>query len=693
MDGRVQEQKRGWFQFILTMPLYLRSSMHAIREGMVWLIPCLMISSLALFFATLADFYFKVNPPWVALLFRVYEAVSSAFPYLMSAAIAYILAMQWRLPRPPVALLNMVFILMARQIVTQEQALLTFQIIMAILTPLYTVPLLAVLMNQRRFRLTSTASAGAIVRESLNLVLPALITAVIVALVDYILFKFSLGMLSQPLVMVDYANKPFMFGTLFAACNSLLWFFGIHGYYALLPWVDLLQEAVDLNYSTVAAGGTAPYIMNLSFMSVFVFIGGSGATLALVLSILLFTRQKTTRLIALAALPLSFLNVNEILLFGLPLIFNPRLVIPFLVVPVTNVVIGLVAVSAGLVNVASMKVSFVSPVLVNAWIATDGDWNALFLQGGLILLDVLLYCPFVLRMNRMEDNYTIAIPSLDTSYMRRKEEAETLQADSVSAAYRQMSRQDNIEQHLHQMSNMEFSLEYQPQLCSVTQHVTGSEALIRAKDSHGHVLYPEAFMPWLEQAGLMKEIDLWVFRQVIQDIRYWNRQGVFLPVSVNLTPETLSDRDSLQQIVDMMGPYTSQIHIEVTEETLLIEHDSLQQTLGYLREKGCRIYIDDFGTGYSSLSYLNQFHVDAIKIDRAFVQALNEEKGRKIFHGLINLARSIGLSVIVEGVESDEQLAWIDCDYTVSLQGWYFSKSLDREQFVHYVHSMNPVSE
>ncbi|HBK7244069.1 EAL domain-containing protein [Vibrio cholerae] len=672
---------------------YLVSAMHSIREGMVWLIPCLMISSFVLFIASMGELFSGGRPEWVLILYRANQVIAETFPYLMTATISYLLAMHWHLPRPPIALLSIIYLVVSSASVSAENNLPTFQIITALITPIYAIPLIAWLMRYPVLHLTHSNSAGSIVRESLNLVLPAALTAMVVVGINLILFGPITRQIFASLMHFDYANDPYSFGLTFASLNSLLWFFGIHGYYALLPLVELLQEASRLSESYFLIGETAPYPMNLSFMGTFVFIGGSGATfslaLALALAILLFGKQKNIRLLAIASLPIGLINVNEIFLFGLPLILNPRLFFPFLLAPMVNVVVSLWAVESGWVAYPSVSVPFNSPIFLNAWIATSGDWNGLLLQLVNIVLGCLLYLPSVLRLNEQYGQQTIRIPSLDTMYTRRQEEAAHLQDDPIALAQKREREQLKVEQQLQMMSSKEFCLEYQPQGCHRTGQVIGCEALIRAKDQQDNILSPATFLPSLAKAGLMKEMDLWVVKQATRDVRKLTNVGVYVPVSINLTAETLMDLTVMAQIEEIIRPVAGLIHIELTEESLLADEQRLTWVFNQLHQLGVKIYIDDFGTGYSSLSYLHRFDVDGIKIDRSFVLALVSEKGRKVFANLQLVAHSLELETIIEGVETQEQLDAMGDEYPFSVQGWFYSKSLNRGDFVEFVQRRN----
>ncbi|MEF1290026.1 PTS sugar transporter subunit IIC/EAL domain-containing protein, partial [Vibrio sp. M260118] len=579
---------------------YLVPSLYAIREGMIWLIPCLMISSFCLFAACISEFIQGYRSNWVEAFYQLHSGIATFFPFLMTATISYVVAMQWRLPRPPVALLSILYLVVVDSFIQGEQIVLTFNIVMAIATPLYSIPLLAYLMRYSALHLTRSDSAGTIVKESLNLVLPALITAIIVIVVNISVFSVLANIPFLSLFSVDYANSPTWFGVTFAALNSALWFLGIHGYYALLPLVDVLQEASNLNYSTVAAGGEAVYHMNMSFVGSFVFIGGSGATLSLVVALLLFAKQRNLKLLAIASIPIGMLNINEILLFGLPIILNPRLFLPFLLCPIVNVLVSMLCVSTGLVASSSVSVPFNSPIFINAFMATNGDLSAVLLQAFNISLGVLLYLPAVKLMNKANDKQSIHIKALDTTFSRREEEARSLLDDPIGERISAERETQQVTDQIELLSSKEFVLEYQPQVCTATGKVVGCEALMRTLDTSGKIEGPFSFMPWLEKANLMKDLDLWVVKHVISDMKIMHKQGYFMPVSINITPATLLDDEYFDAILERVTPQAKYIHFELTEETLLVDQNKMFLNFNRLQQLGIKIHIDDFGTGYSS---------------------------------------------------------------------------------------------
>jgi lactose/cellobiose-specific phosphotransferase system IIC component len=664
-------------------------SLHALREGMLWLLPCLTVSAFILFAASLSEFILGKRTDSINTLFAAHDHIASFFPYLLTSAIAYIFAMRWRLARPPIALLSIVYMLMVEQLVPSKDFLLTFKIVIAIVGPVYIAPLLAYFIAKKWTRLVNTDSAGTLVKESLNMIVPAFIVGFIVLLVNAALFT----MIAETRMVfgsgLDYANESYGFGVLFAALNSSLWFLGIHGYYALLPMVEYLQEANLLNYAVVSAGGDGVYHMNLSFMGAFVFIGGSGATLSLIAAILILSKNSIHRVIAVASIPIAFMNINEVLLFGLPIILNPRLFIPFVLTPIVNVVISLSVIELGWVASPSVTVPFNSPLFLNAWIATNGDSSAILLQLFNIGVGTLIYIPAVRALNRAYTSKAIDFPVLDTIYMRWQEEARMLKEDTVISDRRNLKRMDEVESQLKKISHKEFYVEYQPQVSSLTEKVIGSEALIRAIDQNGKVESPAMFLPWLEEAKLMKDIDLFVFKQAVKDILEMRRNDVSAYVSVNITPETLLAPDYIKKILQIIAPVSNQIHIEITEESLLVDEHVLGEVFNQFKNLGVKISIDDFGTGYSSLSYVNKFDVDSIKIDRSFVNTLDTTKGIKLFNGLVSLAHELDLGVVVEGVETDFQLAQVPQNSETLVQGWYYSRALPLNEFIEYSHSLN----
>lgn len=221
----------------------------------------------------------------------------------------------------------------------------------------------------------------------------------------------------------------------------------------------------------------------------------------------------------------------------------------------------------------------------------------------------------------------------------------------------------------------EFFLVYQPQVSLGGNEMIGVEALLRWRHE-GEVISPVKFIPLLEQSRMILSVSSWVIRECCQQIAIWNQMGCRTTVSINVSPLQFTDPDfvkCIEQSVEETGIEMSQLDFEITEGSLIKDVPDAVRTLNKIKDLGATISIDDFGTGYSSLSYLRQFPIDRLKIDRTFVKDIPDADDGVIASAVIALAKSLGMKVLAEGVETKQQLdflGWHDCD---EYQGYYYS--------------------
>lgn len=656
------------------------STLRAIREGLLWLVPGLLVSAFILVLAAVFAHLPGLEKSAEDLLV-IRAGINDLIPHMAAASIAYMLALKHRMAGPPVAFVSLIYIaivdLLIRHLAPGAIPMLLF---IAISMPMITVPLLAWFSEKTWSRLMRGELAGSNVRMTMNLIVPAcLVGTGLVAVLMILSHTLDLGALAEYdwLTPEAIATAPYESGILYAAMNSLLWFFGIHGAHALLPASQAMEAAVQLNRSAIEAGLSPSHVMNASLLSIWVFVGGSGGTFSLILAILLLCRNQTLRLMALASLPIALFNVNEILLFGLPLIFNPRLFLPFVLVPVVNVVIAVTASQAGWVATPSTLVSFVSPVGLNAYLATGGDWTALALQAGVVLVGLLIYAPFILHIDRMtRTNREVYLKSLDTMYTQLHEDATLYSYDPIGTAREIRERQARLRDTLEKYSNAEFILEFQPQVHGKTGEFLGCEALLRVREADGKTRFPAQFVDALREAGLMTGLDLWVARAAVKQDSMWQNQGLAVHTSINVTAETLIDKHALSVLLETLEEAEGRLAVEITEQALASNPTAIGAAIQALHGIGVKVYIDDFGTGYSSLGYLHQFDFDVLKIDRSFVLALDQPRGENLMSGVLDLANRMGLRCVVEGVETETQRARVIAEHPVAIQGWLYSRSL-----------------
>ncbi len=414
------------FKLFLTQRLAVLAStesLRAIREGLLWILPCLLVSAGFLILSECAQ-ALGFDPQVVSFLAGLHKQISSVIPLLVAASIGYMLAIQHRLPQLPVAFLCLAHVVVATFVLREyPRASATFLLFIAIASPLINVPAIAWLHRFRWTRLVNQDLVGHNLKGTINMVVPGALTALaLVAVLSLLLLIPHVAQIQGPQVL-DALQAPYGSGLFVTLMNSLLWFFGIHGVYAMQPLFDALDQAVALNGAALAAGEPVLYLLNNGLLGSFAFIGGSGATLCLLLAILLFSKSQSMRLLAVASLPLSLFNVSEVLLFGLPIILNPRLFIPFLLVPAFNAMVALMVVQLGWVSPAVASVPFTAPVLLNAYLSTHGDVAAVVLQVFLLAAGTLVYAPYVRAIHRQSsDGGTVYLKSLDMTFSRPRRE-------------------------------------------------------------------------------------------------------------------------------------------------------------------------------------------------------------------------------------------------------------------------------
>ncbi|MCP4596597.1 EAL domain-containing protein [Neptuniibacter sp.] len=233
----------------------------------------------------------------------------------------------------------------------------------------------------------------------------------------------------------------------------------------------------------------------------------------------------------------------------------------------------------------------------------------------------------------------------------------------------------------------EFEMYYQPKICLQTNQIIGLEALLRWHRTDGKQISPAEFIPIAENSGLIVPLGTWVFQVVCEQVEQWVDEKVLQPgqkVSINLSPRQFSHPELLPKIAEQFQKHEglqSYIGIEITETAVI---ENIQNTLPILekiREMGLQVELDDFGSGYSSLSYLRRLPVDVLKVDRAFTAELDQHGSEiAIMHSIINMAHSLGMKVVAEGVETEEQLKILrslNCD---RVQGFFFAKPVPAEE-------------
>ncbi|MDD9976215.1 MAG: EAL domain-containing protein [Boseongicola sp.] len=228
----------------------------------------------------------------------------------------------------------------------------------------------------------------------------------------------------------------------------------------------------------------------------------------------------------------------------------------------------------------------------------------------------------------------------------------------------------------------QFVLNYQPNVDARNGRLVGSEALIRLEHPEFGTVPPNHFIPTAEETGLIVAIGEWVLRSACTQARLWQDSGE-LParVAVNLSPLQFRRPEFVEtvtQVLDETGLDPGNLELEITENVVMADYELTEKTLQALYELGVRLVVDDFGTGYSSLTYLKRFPVCKLKIDRSFVNEIaTSAEDAAIVTAIIKMAHSLNLEVIGEGIETTEQLRFLQMQACNEFQGYLFTKALD----------------
>jgi len=236
------------------------------------------------------------------------------------------------------------------------------------------------------------------------------------------------------------------------------------------------------------------------------------------------------------------------------------------------------------------------------------------------------------------------------------------------------------------LNNDEFFLVYQPQTVLETGTVIGVEALLRWKWD-GKTVSPVEFVPLLEKSRLIIPVGRWLIHEVCRQLREWNDAGYDIRISVNVSVVQFHDIGFTRSVCDAIDAYgvdPGRLEFEVTEGVLIENFSKVIQRLTRLKEKGVTISIDDFGTGFSSLSYLRQLPLDKLKIDRTFIKDIPGCDDGTIAHGIVVLAKSLGLKIIAEGVETQEQLDFLKRIHCDQYQGFLHSRPAEASEVTKY---------
>jgi lactose/cellobiose-specific phosphotransferase system IIC component len=464
--------------------------------------------------------------------------------------------------------------------------------------------------------------------------------------------------------------------------SQFFWFFGAHGGGLIIDNFPLVSE---VSGSAQALFATRDFYLN------FASLGGTGATLGLLIALFLVgSRYRGKRLARVSLFPAVF-NVNEPLLYCVPLILSPFFFLPFLLAPLLTASVSYVAFYVGLVPPITEHLNWTTPVLLSGYLST-GSLAGSVLQIVCVAGATALYLPFVIAVRNYERKRR-----LDCSRLLQQEAL--IAADNECATV--LFRDDVVGKTAREIcarladyfetDTLPLRLMYQPKT-SGDGKVMGAEALLRWEHPEFGPISPVVLVELCDESGLTTQLGRWITKEAVAEYARWKQdEGISdMCISINLNTRQLGEDEDfpafLAETLAAYGVEGREVELEITEHMALRVNEANKQALAAIRELGVELSIDDMGMGYSSLSYISDFGVRGVKIDISLVAAITtDSQQQEIIRSIVQLAEQLDLTVVVEGVEGKEQVDTLTELGVRFFQGYYFSKPCEREDFCAYV--------
>jgi lactose/cellobiose-specific phosphotransferase system IIC component len=552
---------------------------------------------------------------------------------------------------------------------------------------------------QLRFRVAVSGSGYDVFSREILSLIPACVAVIIVfVLLKKLILMSGYSSLSDlyrsvVLFVMSFSNSDFLTGLIYTFTSQLLWFFGAHGPNSLSFFEStIFADNMAANIFNIKSGLAPAHILTKGFLDNYTMIGGSGLTMSLLIAIFFKGRDSGTKRISQLALLVCLFNVNEPLLFGIPLILNPVYAIPFLLMPSVAYCIAYAATCLGVVPHVIYDVHWTTPVFLNGYMST-GAWSGVWLQVFILSVGVGLYMPFVLISDRvMKKQYDRGMSEIIAA-ARRGEVSTGFKCVGLPGFEGFVARSLASDLLRALRTEEQLYMVFQPQIDDDAGEILGVEALIRWKHpAYGHIS-PEVVVALAEDMNCVDELSFFVLRESCNQLAVWQeRFGCHLFVSVNFPPSLFKGNGLENKVLGCLRaagvpPYC--LEIEITESVAMSTSGRELQNLNRLREIGIRISIDDFGMGHTSLRYLRELPIDKVKIDRSLTFGSLNDVNRHIVVSILELCRNIEMKVVVEGVESAEQLKSLKKLGGTCFQGYYFSRPITGEECLRFMEDWN----
>lgn len=466
-----------------------------------------------------------------------------------------------------------------------------------------------------------------------------------------------------------------------------LWFFGIHGTNALdMVAKQLFEPGIQINQQLIQLGQLPTELFSKTFLDTFAFIGGCGAALCLILAMFIAAKKSNNKKLAKVASISVFFNINELVVFGFPVIFNPRMLIPFILTPIVLTIISTIFMITGLVPYVTQSVEWTVPIFLSGYQATGSIAGAL-LQLLNVAIGTAIYIPFVRRSEEKQSKeFEASVHAMEID-MQKGEENDSIPsflADDYPYYFpaKTLTMDLRNAMHLHQLE-----LYYQVQM-SADEQIYGVEALLRWNHPVCGFISPSLLISLANQGGFLDELGLYIIERACHDAVQINELGIKMNLSINISPKQLENElfvDKALKIINKYPNHNLEIVFEVTERALLNTSGVIIKRILELRKNGIKLSMDDFGMGHSSMTYLQENIFDEVKLDGSLVKHLLEnERTREIIVTITQMAERLNFSVVAEYVETKKHIDVLKEVGCTIYQGYYYAKAQPLDQFLQY---------
>ena len=535
--------------------------------------------------------------------------------------------------------------------------------------------------SRRRFRSYWEGTDDAVI-VGMSSILPYCLTLLVFVLAD-ILIGVIFGasdinaLLFGIMDVIGRVIKPNLGGgILYVFLLQLSWFLGMHGGNLFEP----VHLAVFVPYNK-----DPDVILSKVFIDSYVLIGGCGTTVCLIIALFLFSKTRANRNMAWGALPFAVFNINEFIIFGLPVILNPIMLVPFILAPMSAMIIAYTATAAGILPISVTEgVHWTTPALFSGYMS--GGVAGVVVQVVIIAAGTAIYAPFVRMSERLRDQ--LEAPMIQRAFklvisLENHRAAKLLtRADDIGVLCKTM-----LSQLREDLENENIPVFFQPQV-DCDGKMTGCEALLRWT-YRGNYVPPPLAVAIAEQGMIFDALTDYIYRvSLIAMVRTRDTLKRKFKMSVNISPEQLTNTKFIIRLINIAGDYAVEdgVCLEVTENGTLTHNENLLENAMLLRDSNVSVAIDDFSMGSTSLKYLKSGLFKFVKLDGSIVkEVVSNTRSREIARSIVKLGVELGFEVVAEYVETGElrdELAELGVKY---MQGFYYSRAVPEDALAEFM--------